>query len=367
MVTVQDHKDNVQMIYRERYDKRSGGSILILVLWALVFLSLLTVVSGKIARQHIILSGNIEKRTELYALVSSGARVMLDLLASSEGKDIFSTEDLMNSLTTKETSFSAPVHLGNGSFSWGEREGVSEKEKCVRSFGLVDEGGKINVNFADIYTLTRLFTTPGGLDADSSKKLAANVIDWRDQNDTIHVGEKILGESAVYLKEGYAYAPRNKPLVCVEELLLVIGMTPEVFLKIRDHVTVFGNGKVNVNTASPDVLEAMGVSRNLADKIVLFREEKDAMEDSSKNNVFRSPKDLMSVIQEENKDDVREAETREIDNLLFGGNVSTKVEVVSFLCTGQLDRGGPEGKLLCTVDRSGRLLYWGYFMTSGVE
>ncbi|MFA6636333.1 MAG: hypothetical protein WCV56_04435 [Candidatus Omnitrophota bacterium] len=338
------------MTYSPFKNKRSKGSVLILVLWALVFLGLLTVGAGTIARQRIILSDNIEKRSELYSIVFSGAMVMIDALASSEGKDIFREEDLMDILASRGGAFHPPVKLSKGSFEWGDT-------------GLTDESGKINVNYADANTLRNVFGIAGGLDAVAAGKLAGNVIDWRDSDNVVHGGKSVAGESATYSRKGYGYAPRNMPFVCLEELLLVDGMSPEVFLRLRGHITVFGSGRVNVNTASSEVFEALGLSRDTADKILHFRESKVSGGKSSGRNTFRALDDLNEVFKGEKDDTGRENEIREIDNLLFSGNAGVNAEVFSLSCIGKLERGGPEGKLLCAFDRTGRLLYWGYVMT----
>ena len=356
------------MGYITQKKNTSAGSILLLVLWALVFLSLLTVASGTIARQQILLSDNIEKRVELYSLLSSGAMIMLDVVGAAEGKDIFNEKDMVEILTEKEPAFSGIVRLGNGVFSWGEgEEAVPEEEENTRRFGLVDETGKINVNFADINILTKILTIAGALDASKAGVLAGNIIDWRDQNDTVLAGESIAGESAGYSRSEHKYEPRNRPFVSLEELLLVLGMEPEVFVKVRDHLTVYGDGKININTASAEVLEAMGISKVLSGRIINFRKGDTSRGENPENRVFRVPGDLRGVLEEKGEGQIREEDMVEVDNLLLSGIVGTEAEVFSFLCTGKLDRGGPEGRLLCAFDRTGKLLYWGYFMVRGEE
>ena len=40
----------------------------------------------------------------------------------------------------------------------------------------------------------------------------------------------------------------------LDELLLVNGMTKDIFERIKDYVTVWGSGMVNINTAGREVL-----------------------------------------------------------------------------------------------------------------
>ena len=56
-----------------------------------------------------------------------------------------------------------------------------------------------------------------------------------------------------------------KPL---DEILLVKGMNKEIYDKLINFVTIYGDGAVNINTASKEVLEALGLADSLVDKIL---------------------------------------------------------------------------------------------------
>ncbi|MFA5096470.1 MAG: helix-hairpin-helix domain-containing protein, partial [Candidatus Omnitrophota bacterium] len=62
-----------------------------------------------------------------------------------------------------------------------------------------------------------------------------------------------------------------RPYTSVYELLLVEGMTAERFRKFKDVVTVYGQGKVNINTAGKAALVSIGLDEELADIIMRFR------------------------------------------------------------------------------------------------
>ena len=53
----------------------------------------------------------------------------------------------------------------------------------------------------------------------------------------------------------------------LDELLLVKGVTRDIFDKVKDRVTVYGTGQVNINTAGMRVLQSLGMSEELAEKI----------------------------------------------------------------------------------------------------
>ncbi|MBI3615874.1 MAG: general secretion pathway protein GspK [Candidatus Omnitrophica bacterium] len=63
-----------------------------------------------------------------------------------------------------------------------------------------------------------------------------------------------------------------KPIRHLGELLALSGMTPELLSQMVSWVTVYGNGPVNINTASVEVLTRLGLSSGLANQMVtLYR------------------------------------------------------------------------------------------------
>ncbi len=95
---------------------------------------------------------------------------------------------------------------------------------------------------------------------------------WRDTSVTT-AGDAAL-EGLPY--EGQDALERNpgRDFVAVEELLLIPGIDVDLFDgSLRDNVTLYGDGMININTASRDTLEAVfgpGYP-NLADKIIDYR------------------------------------------------------------------------------------------------
>jgi type II secretory pathway component PulK len=77
----------------------------------------------------------------------------------------------------------------------------------------------------------------------------------------------------------------------VGELLLVQGMTPERYAKLRPWVTVYSK-RVNINTAPRQTLLALGMSASLADKVIAYRRGPDGLEGTSDDGVFTSVSSL---------------------------------------------------------------------------
>ncbi len=140
-----------------------------------------------------------------------------------------------------------------------------------------DEYGKINLN-----ALIQPSTSGGmpqrnevlitalhsffALRSESEKDPVDAIIDWIDFND-MDAEEPDGAENSYYMGLENPYACKNGPMDSIEELLLIKGVTPELYfgdpdqnqLPLSEYLTVNGdpNGAVNVNTAPVEVLAAM--------------------------------------------------------------------------------------------------------------
>jgi general secretion pathway protein K len=124
-----------------------------------------------------------------------------------------------------------------------------------------DAGARVNLNVATEAQLRRLFAALR-IDAGKADQLAQAIADWRDADDLARARG---AEREAYLKAGLPTLPRNAPLVRVEELRDLYGMTPAIFSAVSPHVTVRGSGQVNVNTAGRAVLLSLpGVGEEIA-------------------------------------------------------------------------------------------------------
>jgi len=129
------------------------------------------------------------------------------------------------------------------------------------SFGTppVGQGGQVNPVLVD--TLHALFTSVLGMKEDPTDA----IVDWIDEDDTEYGPNG--AEQSYYDTLDPPYRCKNGPLNSVQELLMVRGITPEVFFgnpdqnipPLYDLVTVHGNpnGQINANTAPYEVLLAL--------------------------------------------------------------------------------------------------------------
>jgi type II secretory pathway component PulK len=106
-------------------------------------------------------------------------------------------------------------------------------------------------------------------------------------------------EDEYYSKLDPPYRAKNGPIDRVEELLLIQGMTPELFYgrssgrPIRELVTALSADKVNVNVAPAPVLAVLlGIDEGSAEQIVSYRNGDDGIEGTEDDRVLYSKGDL---------------------------------------------------------------------------
>jgi len=107
------------------------------------------------------------------------------------------------------------------------------------------------------------------------------IVDWIDEDDK----ESDYGaESSYYQSLDRPYSAKNGPVYNLEELLLIRGITPELFYGtnetkgLRDLLTVYGDdGIININTADPILVQAMNplITDSLVKEFDEYRQDTD--------------------------------------------------------------------------------------------
>jgi general secretion pathway protein K len=141
---------------------------------------------------------------------------------------------------------------------------------------LKDKSGKLNrVAIERILRLFDLLNCQKGDYAQINYSLAPALIDWTDRDDEVTILPFVRcqaegAERGDYGRLDSSGLCRNGPFETTEEILLVKGMTPEIFERLSDYVTVYGDGKVNVNYAPALVLQTLSEEMDtaLAQRIV---------------------------------------------------------------------------------------------------
>ncbi len=117
-----------------------------------------------------------------------------------------------------------------------------------------DESGKVDLNAASPQVLQGLFQA-AGLAPEQAAALTANVVDWRGLPG--QPGD-VAARRAAYRAAGRDYGPRSGPFASIEELQMVLGMTPVLYRRVAPVVTIWsGNATPDPNTAPPLALAAI--------------------------------------------------------------------------------------------------------------
>jgi general secretion pathway protein K len=118
----------------------------------------------------------------------------------------------------------------------------------------IDEGGKVDLNTASPEVLQGLFQAAGQEPA-QARALADRVLDWRQPADLSGEGDS---QRAAYLSAGRDYGPRHGPFASIEELQMVLGVTPTLYRLIAPVLTIWAGGaSPDPNTAPPLALAAI--------------------------------------------------------------------------------------------------------------
>ncbi len=174
-----------------------------------------------------------------------------------------------------------PVELKEASFVIE----IADQERYLNPNILVNSKDEINQKAFDIFQ--RLFYYLG-----IDTQVLYNIIDWIDKNKESSGGE-----------EDYIDFPaKNDKIDTLEELKLIKGITPKIFsgeeegkkvvsgevkVGLKDVLSPYSDGKVNINTASIYVLTALDddIDEALASSIIEYRKE----------NPFKNVNDLIKV------------------------------------------------------------------------
>ena len=175
----------------------------------------------------------------------------------------------------------------------------------IRSVKMVDLERKLNINLADQALLEHALILMG-VDPGEASPVISAILDWIDADDDTHISG---AEDNYYKTLSPPYYAKNRPIDDLSELLLVRGVTPEMYWgaactnrspgvlqrqlsrlgRVRSpfyspigFVDVFSPlsaGKININTASAMALQAIPfIDENRAQQIIRLRSGFDGQE-----------------------------------------------------------------------------------------
>ncbi len=329
---------------------KQQGSTLIIALWSLFLLTVFAVQMGVIVRQKVTLVHRLDERDNRYLIAEAGVKKAIVQLRKEDA--IFGADFLGERWNDQVDTFK-DIRIGPGSFTVSYKHRDGEHSRMM--YGLQDEESKINLNKASTDVIRRLLEAVSGLSRSDAEALAYCIIDWRD-NDSFFQHPQYGAEDPEYKSLRDSYESKDSDFEVIEELLLVYKMNQEVFDKIKHFVTIYGEGKININTTSREVLFALGLTSRTVDHILLFRKGVDEIAGTLDDDIFLQPATIIPRLSQ--IFNLAPSDISLLSNLIASGQFVVKSENFMVRSTAQLDRKKGQTTIIAVLDRTGQIKYW---------
>ena len=235
------------------------GFVLVIVLCTIMLLEVLLLGFNFRCRTNLRAVDHLRRSQE--ALNCARAGLNIAIAAIKDNADIYSDKGLVNLLSGQNC-----VTVGAGECLIT----VTQESSKLNVNLLKDKNGKLDRSRIDqLLRLIDLLNRERAGESAIGYGLVPSIIDWTDDDDDVTclpfvTRENLGAESDYYSTLDPAYRCKNKPLETVEEMLLIKGITADIFERIRNYVTVNGDGKVNLNSAPKLVIESLSEKMDAA-------------------------------------------------------------------------------------------------------
>lgn len=249
---------------------RQKGSVIIIVLWTAVLLTVLvTAMASKVRLSAKTAFHNQEAVSHWADITAAVNQAHMELMLERMPRPVGEEPDL-----TEEGEIRLPAYRFNGQPL--EMAYPTGENMVVRVY---DHAGKINLNRIPRRNMQLIIEKRlGGLEADPNEvqDLLAAWTDWTDLNDLVSLNG---AEEEYYQSLDPPYRPRNNPeLESVEEILHIRGFA-ELFegVNLDAAFTIYGNNRsVNMNLATREAMQLLpGLDNELIERIIAYREYED--------------------------------------------------------------------------------------------
>lgn len=220
------------------------GLALVIVLWMLTLLIIMASSFSLTMRRETSILADVKTTAQAMALAEAGINIaILELMQGDQNSRWHSDNSLYEFMFED-----VPIRVS-----------------------ITDESGKIDLNQGDQQALRGVLEA-NGIEVDVLDKLLAAINDWRDADDLPGPNG---AEKEQYQAAGLNYGPRNKPFETVEELQMVLGMTPDLYKHLESLLTVYARGQaLNPAKASREVLRTLpNVTAEMVDSYLQQRAE----------------------------------------------------------------------------------------------
>lgn len=267
----------------------SRGSVLIMVLWALALLAVFAVQIGAMTQNKIAFLAKVERYHVLRNAAKSGVRKALAIIKNEPVKN-----KAQSLLQRSLTLYYNPGSFRGLTFGPAQSSVVYSKNGDVQMFyGVSDEDGRLNLNFADRENIHKLLLQIKVATEDEADTLATAIFDWR-----VYGESEIKGFSSddSYQSLQFPYPQKKGNYETLDELRLVEGMTQKIYNTLIDYVTIYGGEQINMNTVLWPVLIAVGFSQEQAKAVEAIRRGADGVEGTVDDFLFEDRNMLIEKV-----------------------------------------------------------------------
>ena len=235
--------------------KEHSGFVLVVVLCMVIMLGILLFGFNYKSRAGLLAADDLRKSEQARNYARAGLNIAIAAVRDTE--DLQANKKLQNLLSGENT---VSIDEGNCLIA------VTEESGKLNINLLRDKNGELNRTVIDpLLRLIDLLNRENFGDFNISYELVPSIIDWIDSDDEVTClsfvkHENSGAESDYYRSLTPPYRCRNNSFEMTEDLLLIKGVTQQVFGCLRDFITVRGDDKININWASKHVIQSLSES-----------------------------------------------------------------------------------------------------------
>ena len=234
-----------------RLPSRSHGFVLILVLCTVMLLTALVLGFNRLARASLQTADGLARSAQALCCARSGMAAAAAMIRSGQ-------EDSNESPGRRAVEGETSIDLGVGTC----RMELSDEQGKLDLNRLTDPNGRPDRTRIDQILRLIDLTNRDDRGEPIGYGIVPAIIDWIDSDDRTTCLDFITRENTGAESDAYQGLPSpyrcaNKPLQSPEELLLVRGITAQVYRRLAPYVTVYGDALVCLNTAPQRVIESL--------------------------------------------------------------------------------------------------------------
>jgi general secretion pathway protein K len=236
-------------------------------------------------------AANMKDGVQLDHIARSGFHVALAVLYEDALETKF---DSLQEYWADPLTFSSASQFDEGRFEVR----VKDQSGKIHINKLVDTKGKVNQKHREL--LERFFSADEfDLEPEDVGDILDAMTDWIDPDNEV---TKFGAEDSYYQALEKPYACKNGPMEFLDELLLVKGITRELFYGeegrpgISSYLTTHGQGLININTADSLILRTLSqhMDQEIVEEMVSYREDED--NDLSKPEWYKKVQGMSSEV-----------------------------------------------------------------------